>query len=89
LSKPLVSLWTKGITDPEKKDKFEATIRASTTLSYRLLEILEEEERELDKLTMASSDFDSPSWAYKQAYRLGEKARLKKLRDLFSFATRD
>ena len=86
MAKPLVSLWTKHISDPEQKKKFEDTIRASTTLTQRLLEILEEEERALDQLTMSSQDFDSPAWAYKQAYRMGEKARLKKLRDLFNFA---
>ena len=79
--KPLMSVWTKAAKGPEAKAKLEQTIRASTTIVGRLKEILEEEERELDKV-IVSANFESPAWACKQAFHLGEKARIKKLKDL-------
>lgn len=75
-------MWSKHIRDPKKKIEFEKTIIASTTMRDRLLEILTEEEAQIDSSACSSKDFENPSWAYKQAFVLGEKAIIKKLRDL-------
>lgn len=75
-------VWSKHIRDPKKKAEFEKTIIASTTMRDRLLEILAEEEAQIDSSACSSKDFENPSWAYKQAFVLGEKAIIKKLRDL-------
>lgn len=74
--------WTKHLRDPKKKAEFEKTIIASTTMRERLLEILAEEETQIDSSACSIKDFENASWAYKQAFVLGEKAIIKKLRDL-------
>lgn len=84
-NKPLSLVWTKHLKSDEQKQTFEQSIRASTTIVNRLREILDEEERALDAQTIGVKEFDNPSWAYKQAYRLGEKNRISKLRELLDF----
>jgi hypothetical protein len=85
MAKSLPVVWTKHIQDPEKKKNFEQSVRASTTALGRLLEIIEDEERVLESSSFSLKDFDTPSWAYKQAYINGEKSRLKKLKELIDF----
>lgn len=82
MAKKISLSWTKHLKDEEDKKKLEATIRASTTIVSRLLVILEEEDRSLDK---AATDFENPSWAYRQAYILGQKEALKKIKELIDF----
>lgn len=53
-------------------------------MAQRLKEILEEEERQLEA-GITLKDFEDSSWSHKQAFRLGEKARIKKLKDLLDF----
>jgi hypothetical protein len=45
----------------------------------------DEEERQIEAASLTIKDFEDPSWSHKQAFRLGEKARIKKLRDLLDF----
>jgi len=78
-------VWTKHLGKPEEKERFEKVLRNSTIVLSRLLEILEEEENLLDNQETSPSQFDNPSWAHKQAFRLGEKSRIKKLKDLLGF----
>lgn len=81
--------WTQHIRDKGKKIEFEKTIIASTTMRERLLEILDEEEKQLDTTATSIKDFETPAWAYKQAFILGEKSRIKRLRDLLELKDRD
>lgn len=76
--------WFKGI-PPEKKDGFEELIRNSTTALGQLVHIVDAWEQELDRAALSTEDYDSPSWAAKQAHRNGDRSRLRKLRDLLSF----
>ena len=55
-------------------------ILASEMLIKRINEVVEEEIKRLDSIS--SEDFDSPSWAYKQAYKLGLKEGLNRLKKL-------
>lgn len=62
-----------GLKGQERKDVEDAIRRASTFLSLVSRRIEDELKQESDP------DFDSPSWAYKQAYQLGYKRGLTKL----------
>lgn len=82
-------VWTRHIRDPEKKLNFEKTIAASTTMRERLLEILSEEEAQIEASSVSIKDFENASWAYKQAFVLGEKAIIKKFRDLLELKDKE
>jgi hypothetical protein len=84
-NKPLSVVWTKHLKSDEHKQTFEQTLRASTTIVQRLREILEDDERSLDAASATIKDFEDPSWSHKQAFRLGEKARIRKLKELLDF----
>jgi hypothetical protein len=77
-------VWTRHIRDPVKKADFEKVIRNSSLLLSRLKEILEEEKRSLDSQDASLESFSDPNWPYKQAFNLGQKARIEKLISLIS-----
>lgn len=76
--------WTKFLQGQEKKD-FETIVRNSTRVLTRLKEILHEHETEVTNTQFSLSDFDSPSWALKTAYRNGQLSVLKQLKNLIPF----
>lgn len=76
--------WFKNI-PPEKRGSFEEVLRNSGTALNRLREIALEWERELETQEIKPEEFDNPAWAYKQARRIGDRSRIRKLLDLLSF----
>ena len=69
-------------TDKEKKDFFESLTNNRFVLG-RLKDILLEDLEALEK--QGVSDYDSPSWAYKQADLNGQKRQIQRVLDLLSF----
>ena len=63
-----------------ERDLMITQLLASEMLIKRINEVVEEEINRLDSIS--SEDFDSPSWAYKQAYKLGLKEGLNRLKKL-------
>lgn len=80
--------WFKGV-PTERRETFEQAIRNSTTALGRLYDLLDEWEKDLDRSETTITDFDSPNWALRQAYRNGDRSRIRKLRDLLSFLKGD
>jgi hypothetical protein len=75
--------WFKDI-PTERKEEFERALRSSTTIVSQLLHLLDTWELDLNAQETIV-DYDTPSWAAKQAHRNGDRARIRKLRDLLSF----
>lgn len=76
-------VWTKHLRGKDKED-FELILSNSTTVLNRLRDILMEEIEELDRSESSIEDFESPAWTHKQAYRNGDRARLRKVLDLIT-----
>lgn len=83
---PLV--WLKSLKTDKEKEDFELVLRNSTMVVDRLIEIVDEWDAELTSKDLSETDFDTPNWEVKQAARIGDRRRIKKLRDLFSFRTK-
>lgn len=82
----IASDWIKHVqNDSEAKAEFVSTLKGSTIALRRLQEILAEYEADLAAGEIIPGSFENPSWAYKQAFTLGRRAELKRLRDLLSF----
>ena len=62
-----------------ERDFMVAQLLASEPLIKRVKEVVEEEIKSLDNITY--EEFDSPSWAYKQAYKLGLQDGLTYLKE--------
>lgn len=81
----LQMVWTRHLKDPKKKKDFEQYLRNDTLVLGRLQEILKERYKDLEYSEERDSDYDSPSWAYKQAHRNGYKTALNFVNDLLKF----
>lgn len=79
--------WTAHLQDPERREEFRKLLNNSTTVFSRLLQILEEEERNIERKENSPDDFSDPSWSHKQAFRNGDRSRLQRIKDLLSFVT--
>lgn len=73
-------------TDVSGKDKEELTyvLQNNPTLIQAFLKILDRMEKEEGRHETSVSEYDSPSWAYKQADRNGAKRIISKVRALFT-----
>lgn len=81
----LYKVWTDNLKDPDEKERFEQALRNDTLVLGRLQEILDIKLTELESQEIKLADYDSPSWAAKQAHRNGYKAGVKFVEDLLSF----
>jgi hypothetical protein len=61
----------------EEKESFKKMLRDSQPLLKKIQELVEEDISKLD--IVDDDDFDNPSWALKQAYKVGYKRGLTKL----------
>jgi hypothetical protein len=61
----------------EEKESFKKMLRDSQPLLKKIQELVEEDINKLD--IVDDDDFDNPSWALKQAYKVGYKRGLTKL----------
>ena len=69
-------IWFQGIPkkEQEQRKKDLRSYRAAFEALSEILDLIEEDESE--------TDYDSPSWAYKQADRNGGRRMLKRVRKL-------
>lgn len=72
--------WFKECKTKEEKDKVKQTIFSNRESLDRLKEILEP----MLKDTPPTADYDSPSWAYKQADRIGFNRALNQVLDIIN-----
>lgn len=78
--------WVRHLQDPEHRDKFEQSVRASVTALSRLYDLLEEREKALhDKECLDEDYILTSNWPYQQAFRNGRKAQIKELKELLGF----
>ena len=72
--------WFKQCKTKEDKEKVKQLILSNRESLLRLESILESLLRE----TPSSADYDSPSWAYKQADRIGYNRALNQVLDIIN-----
>lgn len=75
--KKLTSPVLAGLKGTER-DVMIAQLLASDSLLKRIEQLIDKDIKDLGNIT--SQDFDSPSWAYKQAFELGLKKGLTMLK---------
>lgn len=75
------STLTKGMNEQDKSE-FRQSFVAAKSVRDRLTEVLNESIDSLHQAQLNDDDYDSPSWATKQADRLGQIKAHKKLLNL-------
>ena len=78
----MYTMWTKHLEDSEEKLKFEKTVLGSGRVLDRLKDILQEQEDALNIGEVSPKNYDTPSWAYKQAHSNGYRQCLNVLKKL-------
>ena len=63
--------WTHHLSTPEEKEAFTNSILGSKRVLDRLKAIIEMREEQVDRHDMNVKSFETPNWAYKQAFNLG------------------
>lgn len=76
--------WTKHLSPAEQAD-FEATLNNSHFVLRRLQDILKEDLATVEREDATLTSFDDPNWVYRQAARVGDKARIRKVLQLLEF----
>ena len=74
---------TKGL-DKDAKQRMEADFTSALHLRERLAELLEADKNAKINVALSDKEFDSPSWAHKQAYNMGYAAAIKQALSLLS-----
>lgn len=82
----LPTVWIRHLPQGRLENKdFEAAVRNSTIALGRLREILQEEINSLDKSETSDSQFSDPNWSHKQAYRNGQRSKLRYILSILEF----
>jgi hypothetical protein len=79
--------WTSDL-PPETKEDFQKLLRNSQVQFGKLLQILDDEEQTLNRQESTIKDFEDPNWSHKQAFRNGDRSRIRKMKELLSFVRR-
>ena len=81
----MLSAWTKHLEkDPQAKEDFANYVLGSKALISRLNDILDEIESNLERSELNKESFENSNWAYVQAFRLGHKAMIEKIKTIIS-----
>jgi len=81
----MYDLWTRHLNNEKDKEDFRKVVQGSKPALKRIKELLDQEEKALDQTELDPKVFDTPNWAYKQAFKNGFRKGLnitQKLVDL-------
>lgn len=81
-------IWTKHLRNDKDRQDFNTILENSSLVLNRLKDILMEEIEVLDRQEGTIDDFKDPAWTHKQAFRNGDRARLRKVLDLITIKKR-
>lgn len=81
-SKGLSTEWTRHLKSEAEKKDFQAAVLNDRVVLDRLSAIIEEKLSSLQGREASASEYDNPSWAYKQAHLNGMKAGLTTILNL-------
>ena len=75
--------WTRHLKgEPKKQSDFENTIRSAWPALSRLVDILEEDDKAIERWVISQKAFDTPNWIHKIAFVNGDHYRKEKIIEL-------
>ena len=81
---PYNGFWTKEIKDPEEREEFLQHIRHARPVLERVNDYIESKK---GNESLPKSDYDSPSWAFKQADYNGYMRAMKEIQQFLNLKT--
>lgn len=80
--KGLSTEWSKHLKTEAERKEFQASVLNDRLVLGRLAEIIQEKLTGLQSREVSPSEYDNPSWAYKQAHANGIKTGLTAILNL-------
>lgn len=68
--------WTQHLRTDEDKERFRQQVLAAKPVLERLLDLMKSEEDNLNRSETSVKTFDTPNWAYLQAFKNGYRSCL-------------
>lgn len=78
--------WTKHLRSKAERDTFESLLRNNTNILFTLYCLIEEYDNAIQNKDYSETDFETPNWSEKQAFRNGQKSTLNKIKKLLEFS---
>jgi len=78
------TVWTQNLPEGSKKDDITSSYQSGTVLRGRLKELLQDKIDTEVTSRLKREDYESPSWAFKQADSIGYTRALKEIISLIS-----
>lgn len=75
--------WTKGLTKEEREEVI-SSFSSGAFLRQRAIQLIEEKIKTSRGASIASSAYDNPNWAYKQADQVGYERALEEIISILS-----
>lgn len=85
----MYSEWTKNLTDPEVKVKFQQQIHSAKDVLDRQKVLLEEKLNTLDRSEVDITVYNTPNWAERQAHKNGQRSSLMYLLQLVDLSKQE
>ncbi len=76
--------WIKNLQTDEEKTRFESSLISAKPVLSRLTQLLIEEEEGIDRSELQIDTYESASWSSKQAHKNGQRAMLRKIKNLIN-----
>lgn len=82
-------IWLSHLRDPKEREQFGNLVRHNTSILGRLREIIDQMALNVSKFETSAENFQTPEFAYRQAFLLGQRKVLADLRKLVDFGKDD
>ena len=67
----MITKWTSHLKTEKEKDDFALEVQGSKRVLDRLLEIINESEKDLNQAEINTKTYEVPNWDYRQAHNNG------------------
>lgn len=79
------TVWTQGLRNPTEKEEFEKIVYASKKVLDKLKDIVYNKINGVEKTSL--QDYESPSWAYRQADINGYRRAMEEMLSILTIDT--
>ncbi len=80
----MLTRWTQHLQDPQEKETFKTDIKSSRRVLERLYDMIEEDEKALDRSEVNPAGYNEPSWAYHQAHKNGLRQYINQMKTILT-----
>lgn len=85
----MITQWISHLNDPEDRVRFSQSIRNSRPVLERLAQIIDTQERGLDRFETGAELYKQPGWSGLLAYTQGKRSAYRLIKELLEIDLKD